>query len=1079
MTEKELSIYNGLHLFRPEIAHFYKDGLEMKTSNLASKSNLLGHLLREIDSGLRGVLEVTERKEELKKQLPPNFYEDLFNDFKKEYVNFHYLSNVEMKDVKKYSGHIASIISAFDFSLDSQLAKKYIKNAIWFHKYAHRDDASIHSPRDPNDILKIWDEYEDNLFELVGNELPILDRIDTMIKDNTIDNNTLNRLPYLINTKTRKDYFFKKLKKTAWLSPLYEKGYFAGSANPSPIQVDMKDGNKGITFPRWEILDYLLFCANEFRDTNGDFTKILRVIDDIYSYQNPNGSRVLNPHTDDTIIRLISQLPNNKIEDKHFEYIDNIIKTPYNYSTISLEVLLKRLVNEKEKDNLLKCLNILFSYMKVENQIEQYNPVIEISFMIHIREKYGKDIINICGEEGLIVLLNNLEVIAQEDQLYDIHTIEDHSQNWNQYKYILQLVFFIRDFLIYLPSHNATELVVKFLSREKEIYRRLAYYIINVRYSDLKDVFWSLKSNPLDNIYNKHELFELIKKHQKEFSNSELKILLKWIKSISHKSLVEEENYDQILARSKKEWLLALEKIKSEDIEKARKKYSELYPYIIEHPGFISWTSSQVGLDSPISFEEIQSYTLSKTINKFSEFEKKEINPLHNLDIQGLSNIIEEDIINNIKKYTEDFDQILSSSIQFKYVWLMGIYRYIEKNDISFDILNFLFIAYKTIDNSDFWKKGNISFDYNEWFLNRFLSIVLILTEKDVFKSDIRIYNLLKGMLLYILRKNKVDFDDYSDLSHLSLNSSQGKLYEALVNLMIKKDYLDWDIKIEFESIFETVNGNPLLHYTFAKHLHQMWIKNKKWVSDNINILFPKNDLNNWKASMEGYHLHAGTVYSDIFMLLKINNHYDLFVENINLMGHISSEFIITHIVVAFDENIDGLNENDNLFKSIVSSNNIVIYKSVLNSLIRGIRNPSSKTVKTIWNKLWNICKDADSDAKKYLLKESYKLLDHIKNLDSEMEHWINSSSFYMDPYQARYFFRQLTPYVDKNIDIIGRIALNFVNTKDIPEGSGLEKIVEQMYKKGFTENADKICNTLASKGNNELRDIYNKYHIK
>lgn len=42
MNPKELSIYNGLHLFSPEIAHFHKDGLEIKSSALPSKSNLLG-----------------------------------------------------------------------------------------------------------------------------------------------------------------------------------------------------------------------------------------------------------------------------------------------------------------------------------------------------------------------------------------------------------------------------------------------------------------------------------------------------------------------------------------------------------------------------------------------------------------------------------------------------------------------------------------------------------------------------------------------------------------------------------------------------------------------------------------------------------------------------------------------------------------------------------------------------------------------------------------------------------------------------------------------------------------------------
>jgi hypothetical protein len=42
--------------------------------------------------------------------------------------------------------------------------------------------------------------------------------------------------------------------------------------------------------------------------------------------------------------------------------------------------------------------------------------------------------------------------------------------------------------------------------------------------------------------------------------------------------------------------------------------------------------------------------------------------------------------------------------------------------------------------------------------------------------------------------------------------------------------------------------------------------------------------------------------------------------------------------------------------------------------------------------------------------------------------------------------------------------------------GSNLGEIVEELYKRNFGETADTICNTLAEKGNDELRPIYLKY---
>ena len=1076
MTERESSIYNGLHLFRPEIAYFYKDGLDIIASNYLSKSNLLGHLLREIDSGLRGVLEVTKRKEELKKKLTDGFYEILFKEFQLEYVNYRYLSNVTLKDVKGASGHIASILSAFDFELDSSLAKRYIKIAIWFNKYAHRDDTTLKTPRDPNDILKIWHEYDEILLALVGSSLPILDRIDTLVKEDKPDENVLNRLTFLLNTKTREDYFYSKLRQLKWLTPLYEREHFAGSKNPSPIEVEIKDGNKGLSFPRWGVIDYLLFCANEIKLQNGNFVTIIKIIDDICLYRNPDGSKVLNPHTDDTIIRLISQLPNDKIENKHFDYIVEAIKNPYSFSTSSFESLINKLIEEKDKNSLLKCLDILFSFVKVENQAEQYYPIIEISFFIHIREKYGNDLMNTCGNEGLDIVLKKLTEIAEDESFFDIRTIEDHPQNWDVYKYILQLVFFVRDYLHSCSTEYLIDKLCVLISSDKEIYHRLSFYIINVRYEEFHNLLWSLSINPLDNLINKHELFELIKKHQKGLGKDEQAKVLEWIETLSYNSFKDEKDYDQIVWHSKKEWLLALEELDNENIHAAKEKYSKLDPYPIEHPGFSSWMSSHVGFECPISLVEIEKKSLDEVIDLFSGYEKKNTLPLYNFDVQGLAHVIEEDIINNIKKYTENYEVILSSSIYFKYTWLMGISRFIESNNTSFDTLEFLMSVYKMVDHPDFWKNEDTPFNYNDWALNRTLSVILILQKKGIVNTDVRIRNLTKGLLLFILRKTMIDLDDYSDLSHLSLNHSHGKLYEALINHMLLSNSLDSDIKVELESTFKRERSNPLLCFSLGKYWRLIYNKDFEWANEVFNQVFPKEDLRNWKASMEGYHLYTNRVCKDILTLLIRGQHYDLFIKNIELFGSSSCSFIVTHLLIAFDETTNGFNEGDDLYKSLISSNNTIIYQDIINAFIRGIHNPNPEKIKRIWADLWDFCKDANSEAKKYFLQESYRLLDYIKDLDVEMEDWILSSSQYVNPFQARYFFDKLIPFVYTYPELIGRIVLNIVTYKNVSMGSNLSLIVNELYKSNLGETADTICNTLAEKGNDELRPIYIKY---
>lgn len=58
MTSRQTAIYDGFKSLMPTLAAFYKDGINIIESPYEAKSNLLGHLLREIDSGLRDIFKI-------------------------------------------------------------------------------------------------------------------------------------------------------------------------------------------------------------------------------------------------------------------------------------------------------------------------------------------------------------------------------------------------------------------------------------------------------------------------------------------------------------------------------------------------------------------------------------------------------------------------------------------------------------------------------------------------------------------------------------------------------------------------------------------------------------------------------------------------------------------------------------------------------------------------------------------------------------------------------------------------------------------------------------------------------------
>ena len=162
MTERQNEIHKGLNSIGPEIAQFYLDGLELINSNLGTKSYLLAHILREIDGGLRNIFEQKQLKEKFQKEIKQEDLEKLFDKFKEDYKNYDYLSDITFQDFKKEKGHISSIMVSFGFNFDHPLSAQYIKIARWLSKYAHRSGA-FNEPRDPSDIINLWNKFEDVL----------------------------------------------------------------------------------------------------------------------------------------------------------------------------------------------------------------------------------------------------------------------------------------------------------------------------------------------------------------------------------------------------------------------------------------------------------------------------------------------------------------------------------------------------------------------------------------------------------------------------------------------------------------------------------------------------------------------------------------------------------------------------------------------------------------------------------------------------------------------------------------------------------------------------------------------------
>ncbi|GAI66770.1 unnamed protein product, partial [marine sediment metagenome] len=100
--------------------------------------------------------------------------------------------------------------------------------------------------------------------------------------------------------------------------------------------------------------------------------------------------------------------------------------------------------------------------------------------------------------------------------------------------------------------------------------------------------FWEWKGNPLEEIWLKHELYELLKAKSMSFTKGQLIKVLNWIETKKYyvpDDMKEESECDKLLAYRKKEWLSAIIGTKDPNVISAYQKYEAIEPQQPDHPG--------------------------------------------------------------------------------------------------------------------------------------------------------------------------------------------------------------------------------------------------------------------------------------------------------------------------------------------------------------------------------------------------------------------------------------------------------------------------------------------------------------
>lgn len=1073
LNPKQLEIYRGLKSIGSEISALFLDGIKILNSdNLETKSYLLAHIAREIEGGLRDILSHKEEEKSKKKKLKDN------------------------------SGHIISIATALGLDENDIFVKNWYEVAKKFSQYAHRHGA-MKVPRKKSEFENIWRKFESVLFNLVGTYYNLLDRVDRVLKFEKPTKEIIDTLPNLLELDARYSYFFRNLKSLQWLKPLKEKRYFLPEKNPKPLELPDQPGSYII--PHWGVLDYLENVANKnIEQPSNEITNlIIEIINSIINYKNGKGESIDNYLTDWIILKIICTLPVEKIENQHIVFIGEALKSKWNTTLVEGEIgktVFPKLINGEAKALIIKLIELIFEFQKIEKEItDKYISTMDAYWLSDALKKNKPGIAKLCGLEAVEIALGKIKAITKEDNsqfnIIWIPTIEDHPQTILTDRYECQLVHFVRDILEQLEPNKIKLKVNDLLKEEHPIFKRIALHIINYHYKDLRGLFWELKGNPLDEMFIKHELYELFKANCISFPKRQIKKVLLWIESKNYYVPDDIKNNKELkenmLAYRKREWLSALLPTKDPDVIAIYEKLEKINSSELEHPGFDTWSESGWGTISPIEGVEL----LKKSNEEIAEYLRgfKGENVWKEPSQEGLAETFRKCVTENPERFANDIRPFINVQRIYQHALLWGFSEAwrAKRNFLWDSLLNFVI---QIIESDAFWneKYTGRSDNYRNWIVSQIAGLIEEGTKDDNHAFEGKLLPQAEKILLVLVEKTESDLFEMNDLITSVLNSSKGKIFSAMVNYSLrsarlaKKSQVDrWvaPIKAYFDKGLNR-KYEPSLEFsvTLGKYLINLCYLDEKWVTANINKIFPKDYDVHWKAAFTGYLFYCSNIHEEIYFLLRKNDHYSKAIQTNFSDEHITKK-LVQHICIGYIAGWERLDDEASMITKLIKDKNASHFTAIINFFWMRrdkVTNGMKEKVKPLWKTLFDILSQNEENPEyQKIISSLAKWISLVDEIDEEILEWIKQSLKFMQiSFDTSFFIKCLLSHAPKTPLKVGEIYLMMLAKNVYPDydRKDIIEIVKILYGSGLDEIANKICNMYGEEELGFLRNIYDEY---
>jgi len=564
------------------------------------------------------------------------------------------------------------------------------------------------------------------------------------------------------------NYFFKKVSDLKWFFPLKKLGYFSPEKAPG-LKPSEKEGY--FTIPEWNVLPYLERLSQRKDITNEYIDELVKIIVDITNYHIENNKSLDNYRNWWYFIKILSNIPNEKINNKIIELIPIWLDSRFESGLPGSEIL-KRLLTKfldsdgeedlekaekiidlitkikwvdkykgQQKEKLIKERNYILSKPEKERteyeklKVSFFNPeekepdffidkfdIFDAFLKKGIAKKVGKK----CSLNIIFILADRLKDIIKEQ----FNAKEDLSYIWlNSFFYETESVLDIKKLVALIivnivlgkiESKKRIEVGVifnKFLDsryHQYSIFKRIILFIIGSNWVRYRKIFWELIDNDTKALYFNSQYFEpeiygILEKNIKNFSKEEKEKLIKIIEiKVPNKPHQDKKYRDYYKAYRKQKWYSAVKNDPMFTVLYAKQKDITKEE---EEVDFKQPTTRVGPGPSPLSKEEIlkmPNEILSKYLRDF-----KTVDNWKGPTIGGLADLLKIIVEENPDKFTDNLLPFLNFGFLYVYEILWGLEE-AWKNGKSINWEKILSFISKYVSTQDFWD-NNYTIKGDDW----------------------------------------------------------------------------------------------------------------------------------------------------------------------------------------------------------------------------------------------------------------------------------------------------------------------------------------------------------------------------